>query len=192
MDHNLEEKINTAIWIGKCLFDRGKVTGSSANMSFLHDDEIYITASNTCFGRLTKESFAIISSTGENLNDKKPSKELTLHKLFYQKDNEIRAVIHTHSFFSTLWSCLEHDNPVDIIPEYTPYLRMKVGKIGIVPYAEPGSQELFKHFAETVNQCDGFILQNHGPIIGGKDLLSAFYGLEELEESAKIAWHLRK
>ena len=115
-----------------------------------------------------------------------------MHKLLYQKDSRIKAVLHTHSFYTTLWSCLEHEHPEDVIPPYTPYLKMKVGTIGVVPYARPGSRELFALFSENLNGSDGFILKNHGPLIGGCDLLTAFYGLEELEESAKIAWFLRE
>lgn len=51
--NTLEQKMNDAIWIAKELFDRGKATGSSANLSFLHDGHIYITGSGTCFGNLT-------------------------------------------------------------------------------------------------------------------------------------------
>lgn len=192
MDSILQDKMNTAMWIGKSLFERGKATGSSANMSFLHNDIIYITASNSCFGRLTLECFASVSQSGEVLGPQKPSKELTLHKLLYEKSAHIGAVLHTHSFYATLWSCFPHTCDNDILPDYTPYLKMKVGKIGLIPYAKPGSPQLFDAFAKRVRLNDGFLLRNHGPIVGGKDLLSAFYGLEELEESAKMAWFLRK
>ena len=66
----------------------------------------------------------------------------------------------------------------------------KVGTIGLVPYAEPGSQELFGYFREAVSKSDGFILKQHGPVIGGRSLMDAFYGLEELEESCRVAWTL--
>ena len=36
MENLLEEKTETAVWIAKSLFDRGKTSGSSANLSFLH------------------------------------------------------------------------------------------------------------------------------------------------------------
>jgi ribulose-5-phosphate 4-epimerase/fuculose-1-phosphate aldolase len=121
-----------------------------------------------------------------------PSKELPLHKIYYEKSNAIQAVIHTHSFYSTLWSCLPHENVKDVIPEYTPYLKMKLGTVGLIPYGKPGSQALFDLFAKGVNDSDGYILKNHGPLVGDKDLMSAFYCLEELEESARIAWNLRK
>lgn len=189
--NSLEKKISDAIWIGKALFDRDKATGSSANMSFIHEGNIYITGSGTCFGNLTQEDFSVTSRDGEHLTGIKPSKELPLHKTLYDKDDSIQAVIHTHSFYSTLWSCLKHENERDIIPSYTPYLKMKIGTIGLVPYGKPGSEALFQYFKDRLHDSDGYILQNHGPVVGDKDLLSAFYALEELEESARIAWELR-
>lgn len=188
---NLDNKYKEAIWIAKTLFERGKVTGSSANMSFLYEGNIYITGSGTCFGSLTEGDFSIVNISGKHIGGIKPSKELPIHKILYEKSSSIKAVIHTHSFYSTLWSCLEHKNVKDIIPSYTPYLKMKLGVIGLIPYEKPGSQLLFDVFAEGVNDSDGYILQNHGPVIGDKDLMSAFYCIEELEESARMAWMLR-
>ncbi|MDF2531967.1 MAG: class aldolase/adducin family protein [Clostridia bacterium] len=188
---NLDTKYKDAIWIAKSLFERGKVSGSSANMSFLHDGNIYITGSGTSFGALSVKDFAVVNMKGEHISGIQPSKELPLHKIYYEKNKSIQAVIHTHSFYSTLWSCLNHKSITDMIPSYTPYLKMKLGTVGLIPYAKPGSQLLFNIFAERVNDSDGYLLQNHGPLVGDKDLMAAFYCLEELEESARIAWELR-
>ena len=46
-------------------------------------------------------------------------------------------------------------------------------------------------FKERLSVEDGYLLAHHGPIVGGKNILQAFYGLEELEESAQIAWDLQ-
>lgn len=192
MDEALREKFENAIWVAGSLFQRGKTAGSSANLSFRHGDVIYITGSGTCFGRLTVESFAAVSLDGQSLNGVKPSKEFPLHQMCYQKDPAIGAVVHTHSFYSTLWSCLPHEGTGSVVPDHTPYLRMKVGSIALVPYAKPGSRELFELFRQQVNQGDGYLLANHGPVVPGKDVLDAFYGLEELEESCHIAWELNK
>lgn len=184
----LNRKLEEAIWCARSLFQRGKVSGSSANLSFLHNDHIYITGSGTCFGNLTKEDFSEVSMGGVHISGKKPSKELPLHQMYYLKDQGIKAVIHTHSFYSTLFACKERkDIEGSIIPEITPYLKMKVGNIGMVPYAKPGSKELFAHFKEKVDKYDAFLLSHHGPIVGGKSIMDAFYGLEELEDSCRIA-----
>lgn len=187
----MKEKKNEALWIADNLFERNKVSGSSANMSFRHEDKIYITGSGTCFGRLKEDEFSEMSLSGEHLSGIKPSKEFPLHQMMYEKGEQVQAVIHTHSFYATLWSCFQPDNVIDCIPKYTPYLKMKLGTVGYVPYALPGSAELFQFFREAVGNSDGFLLGNHGPIVGGKNLFDAFYSLEELEDSARIACELQ-
>lgn len=192
MEAELQKKIQDAIWAAKSLFERGKTAGSSANMSFRHGDSIYITGSGTCFGRLTAESFAVVSMDGKSLNEVKPSKEFPLHRMCYEKDKSIQAVIHTHSFYATLYSCIPHEYETSVVPEYTPYLKMKVGNVAMVPYAKPGSEELFGLFQEQVECGDAYLLANHGPVVPGKDIMDAFYGIEELEESCHIAWELER
>lgn len=188
---SLENKLKQAIWIGKSLFKRNRVSGSSANMSFIHEDKIYITASGICFGNLNEEDFSVLSREGNLISGKKPSKEFPLHKILYDNRPDVGAIIHTHSFYSTIWSSINHKKEDDCIPQYTPYLRMKIGKIGLIDYAPPGSNELFELFRKKVTKSDGYLLKNHGPIVGHKNLMEAFYALEELEESAKIACYFK-
>ena len=103
-DPILEQKYADAVWAARSLFDRGKTAGSSANLSFLHNGNIYITASGSCFGTLTKEDFAVVAPDGTSLNGKKPSKELPLHAYYYEKGEQVQAIIHTHGPYAVLWS----------------------------------------------------------------------------------------
>lgn len=187
MNASLKEKLDTAVWAAHSLFDRGKTSGSSANMSFLHDGKLYITASGTCFGTLTADNFVEVSLDGICTGTAKPSKELPLHLGYYHHSSAVQAVIHTHGPYAVLWSCRKFDKSSDVVPAYTPYLGMKVGKIGLIPYGRPGSDELFAAFRDNLHTGDAYLLKNHGGIVGGKSIMDAFYGIEELEESAKIA-----
>jgi ribulose-5-phosphate 4-epimerase/fuculose-1-phosphate aldolase len=189
----LEQKYEDAVWIARTLYSLGKAKGSSANMSFKHEDQVYITKSGACFGTLTKEHFSIVSMSGNNLTGLIPSKELMLHLHMYSDCENVGAVIHTHSHYATLWSCLNHKDNKSIVPNYTPYLKMKLGRIGLVPYAKPGSQKLFDIFRQIVNETKGkgFLLAHHGPIVAHKDLMTAYFALEELEESCYVAFDLR-
>lgn len=188
---DLKQLIETTIWVASSLFTRGKTSGSTANISFRHGDEVYISASGTCFATLTADDFSVVSIDGSHISGPKPSKELPLHMAVYQARPKVGAVIHTHSFYSTLWSCLKHKDERDVMPTHTPYLKMKVGRIGLVPYAPPGSEELFAKFRKVIDDSDAWLLANHGPVVGGATMMDAFFGIEELEESARIAWHLR-
>lgn len=37
----------------------------------------------------------------------------------------------------------------------------------------------------------GYLLSHHGPIVSGKSLMNAFEAMEELEQTAWLAWQLR-
>lgn len=194
METSLQNIMNETIWVAHSLFDRGKTSGSTANISFRYKDMIYISRTGSCFGRLSGDDFAILQDRDgkpEIISENKPSKEFPLHWMIYQNDPAVNAVIHTHSFYSVLWSCLRHDEQTDLIPSYTPYLRMKVRKIKLVGYAEPGSEKLFHIFSDSVEKDCAYLMQNHGLIVGGKNMMDAFYKCEEIEESIKVAWYLR-
>ena len=139
---------------------------------------------------MKKEDFAIISMDGSPLSEKKASKEWPLHLALYQKSEAVGAVVHTHSTYSVLWSFVPAENEADCIPDHTPYLKMKLGTVGLVPYEKPGSEALFAAFRERAAKSDGYLLKNHGPVVPGKTVMDAFFCLEELEESARIAWEL--
>lgn len=191
MDNRLEQKRNDAIWAAHSLFARNKTSGSSANLSFLHDQHMYITQSGSCFGTLTKDQFAVLTMDGTCISDNKPSKEWPLHLQLYQKKPDTGAVIHTHGTYSVLWSFVPADQENDCIPAHTPYLKMKLGNVCMIPYEQPGSPALFQAFGERIMNGDGYLLKQHGAVVPGKDVMDAFYCLEELEDSARIAWELR-
>jgi 3-dehydro-4-phosphotetronate decarboxylase len=191
LDKTLEEKFTDAIWVAHSLFNRGKASGSIANLSFVHEGKVYITATGTCFGTLQRNEFAIVDMDGNPYDELKPSKELPLHLSVYRAKPDAGAVVHVHSTYSVLWSFVPGLNEVDCIPDHTPYLKMKLGTVGLIPYEKPGSQELFSVFDERVQDSDGWLLGQHGPVVPGKSIMEAFFSLEELEESAQIAWELR-
>lgn len=190
-DAELRKKLDDAVWIAHSLFDRNRTTGSSANMSFLHDGKIYITRSGSCFGRLCAEDFSVMELSGVHLSGAKPSKEYPLHLAVYRHKPDAGAVIHTHGEYAVLWSFVPAEDETDAVPPHTPYLAMKLGTVGLIPYEKPGSAELFAAFEARADQSDGYLLRQHGVVVPGKDLMDSFYCLEELEESAKIAWKLR-
>lgn len=187
-DEEWKTCISTALWVAHSLFERGKTSGSSANMSFKWGDDIYITASGSCFGTLSEEDFVRLEPNGMVQSGRRPSKEYPMHLLCYNKSPSVRAVIHTHGPYAALWSCKKEVPGAPVIPALTPYLGIKVGSVALVPYAPPGSQALFQNFAQCCPQADAFLLKNHGGVVTGQDMMDAFSKIEELEESAKIAF----
>lgn len=187
----IKEKKEQAVWIARSLFDRGRTSGTTANISFRHGESLWISRSGSCFGLLTEEDFVECALSGDMLcGIGRPSKELGLHTALYGINDEVQAVIHTHSPHAVLWSCLDSCNGRDVIPHYTPYLQMKAGNVAAVPYAPPGSEELFRLFRANVGAERAYLLANHGPIVAGLSLMNAFEAMEELEQSAWLAWNM--
>lgn len=182
------DKMTSALWAAKQLFDRKEVSGSTGNISFRDNDRIFISQSGSCFGLLDADSFAILSIHGEIIKGK-PSKEWPMHWKLYQSNEDVQAVIHTHSFYSTAFSCVENlEAKASDLFAYTPYLNMQTqGQIHLVDYAPPGSSHLFTAFANSVRaDTKAYILKNHGIVIGGEDMLKAFCLLEELEQTCRL------
>jgi ribulose-5-phosphate 4-epimerase/fuculose-1-phosphate aldolase len=68
---------------------------------------------------------------------------------------------------------------------------MRVGKLPLIPYFRPGDKRLAAEIAKQASQHAAVLLANHGPVVSGKELDSAMYAIEELEETAKLMLSLR-
>lgn len=190
----MEKKRKEAVWAANQLFQRGLVTGSTGNISFRDGDHIYISKSGSCFGTMNEDSFAKLMLSGE-IVEGKPSKEYPIHLALYHISEKTQAVIHTHSFYTTLVSCLkEKKEAIDGLFLYTPYLKMKTGgNIKTISYHKPGTQELFAEFEKTADESTNvYIMDNHGAVAASQDIMNAFYTLEELEISAKTLCSIRQ
>ncbi len=190
MEH--KDCIRQSVEAAHLLFMRNRTSGASANMSFLLGERMFVTASGTCFGNLKEDDFSEISLAGEHLAGRVPSKEWPAHLAMYRYCPGVQAVIHIHGRYGVLWSIMEHLDPNDCVPEHTPYLKMRVGRAGLVEYYTPGSRELFQALKERVLACKSpaYLLKRHGALVGGTSVMDAFYNLEELEESCALAWEL--
>lgn len=186
----IDEKKSQALWIAHTLFQLGKTSGSTGNLSFRDGENIYISRSGSSFGTMQADDFSVIDLMGNQKAGGRPSKEAPLHLAYYKRFTDVQAVIHTHGRYGVLWGCLPGLDEKNCVPEWTPYLKMKLGNIGLVPYEKPGSDELFAAFEKYMDREKGYLLRRHGAIVGAKNLMEAFYGIEELEESAFIAWNL--
>src|SRR5260370_29362762 len=72
------------------------------------------------------------------------------------------------------------------IPPITTYFVMQVGKLPLIPYFRAGDKALELEIAKHASQHAAVLLANHGRVVSGKDLDSAMYAVEELEETAKL------
>lgn len=187
-----ESKLREEIcWFGKSMFDRGLTAGSSGNISARVDDGWLMTPTNSSLGRLDPARISKVDENGKLISGDKPTKESFLHLSMYAERPTAGAIVHLHSTHSVAVSVLEdldRDNP---IPPITAYYVMKIGKLALLPYYSPGDPTLANAVREVAGRHHAVLLANHGPVVAGKDLETAVYATEELEETAKLYLLLR-
>ena len=187
-----ETKIREDICLlGKSMFDRGLTVGSSGNISVRTDGGWLMTPTNSCLGRLDPATLSKVDAKGNLLSGDRQTKESFLHLSVYGERPTAGAIVHLHSTHSVAVSCLADVDPKQPIPPITPYYVMKIGNLVLLPYYAPGDMTLANAVKEVAGKHHAILLANHGPIVAGKDLESAVYATEELEETAKLYLLLR-
>jgi ribulose-5-phosphate 4-epimerase/fuculose-1-phosphate aldolase len=177
--------------LSRSLFERGFSVGSAGNISTAVDDGLLITPTNSCLGFLDPARISKLDRDGRHIAGDPPSKEIFLHRAFYETRPAAGAVVHLHSTYATALSCLADIDPADCIPPLTPYVVMRVGKVRLVPYVRPGDPAAGDLIRGLGGACAAVLLANHGPVVTGKDLRSAVHAAEELEETARLLMLLR-
>jgi L-fuculose-phosphate aldolase len=166
------------------LYKQGLTTTSGGNISLrISEDIILLTPSSTDKGRMKWREIGIMSILGENLTpDLKPSMESEMHLSIYRKMKDAQAVIHAHPVFASSFTALKSDIRTDLTAEAYAVL----GEPIKVPYALMGTEALAKLVSESALNSGVLLLENHGVLTTGENLLQAFDRIEVLENAAKM------
>ena len=171
------EQINMVI--GR-IYEKGMTTTSGGNISIRDKNgDIWITPSAVDKGDLTPKDIVCIKKDGNIVGLHKPSSEYPFHKAIYEARPDINAIIHAHPPGLVAFSITRQVPNTNI----TPHFRFVCGKIGYAPYGCPGSEELGKKIADQFIDSDfkAVIMENHGVVLGGSDMLDAYQRFETLE-----------
>ena len=172
---------------GRSLFERGLTGGSSGNITVRTDTGFLATPTNSCLGFLDPSALSELDPSGRHAAGPKPTKEVPLHMAFYEARPSAGAVVHLHSTYATLLSCLADTDPDDAVPAVTPYVVMRVGRVPLLPYYAPGDAAIAPLIRGKAASASAVLLGNHGPVVSGGTLEAAVFASEELEETAKLA-----
>jgi L-fuculose-phosphate aldolase len=154
-------------------------TTSGGNLSILDPDgSIWITPSRVDKGSLRPSDVVRVKADGSREGLHPPSSEFPFHREIYRVRPDIKAIVHAHPGALVAFSIVRR------LPEtrVQTHAYNLCGKIAYAPYACPGSQELGDKIAAAfASGADCVMLENHGVVIGGKDLAEAFQRFETLE-----------
>lgn len=170
-------------------YDRGLVGGTGGNISARLDKEnMLITPSGVSLGDTYPDN--ILKVHIENLvwepnRHYIPSKEIAMHGVLYKVLPEIGAVCHCHPPYATAYAVHGLDIP------YVTDAALKQPAMPHVSFSPSGTRSLAEKVGEVAQQNPGLrtiLLDQHGVITVGHDLLTAFNFMDLAEEIARIAF----
>lgn len=166
------------------IYYRGMTTTSGGNLSILDEDgDMWITPGGIDKGTLTRDDIMRVKTDGSISGRHKPSVEYPFHLSVYSRRPDLGAVLHAHSPALVAFSIVRTLPNINLIPT----ARLICGELAMAPYALPGSQLLGEKIAAEFDK--GFnvvVLENHGVVIGAKDIFHAFMAFETLEFCARL------
>lgn len=178
-------------WAGS-LFARGLTGGASGNISVRTEDGgLLVTPTGASFGRLDPARLSRFDAAGNHVDGDEPTKEMPLHAAFYETRSTAGAVVHLHSTHSVALSALPDVDADNMLPPLTAYSIMRLGKVALLPYYRPGDPQMGEAVRGLAGRRSAVMLANHGPVVACKELESAVFAIEELEETARLALLLR-
>jgi L-fuculose-phosphate aldolase len=170
------------------LYSQGLTTTSGGNISARLDKGIFITPSALDKGLIRGKQVGMITFDGKNLTPQlKPSMEYAMHLAIYRKRPDVNAIVHAHPPLATSFTAMRKTIDSSLIAE----ARAVLGTPVVAPYALMGTENLATLVATAAQQSPEFkpnviLLENHGIVCLGKDLLTAFDRLEVLEAAARM------
>lgn len=166
------------------IYKTGMTTTSGGNISVIDDNgDIWISPSAVDKGRLSEADICCIQHDGTIHGRHKPSSEFPFHKAIYAARPDLKAIIHAHPPALVSFSIIRSIPNTRVLPQ----AHRICGPVGYAPYGLPGSEELGRIIANTFTNSDykAIIMENHGTVLGGSDLLDAYQRFETLELCAQ-------
>tara|TARA_E500000178_G_scaffold91489_1_gene90439 strand:- start:1813 stop:2442 length:630 start_codon:yes stop_codon:yes gene_type:complete len=155
--------------------------GSEGNISYRQKNEIYITPSGIKTSNLKPKDISKVDLNGKVLNKNKPSSEILLHSWIYRNHKDIRAVVHSHSKWASILSCMR----ISISSFHYMVAEFGGNDIKCSKYATFGSDKLSKYVNKVLHKRKGCLIANHGQVTIGDSLEEAVdlsIALEKLSE----------
>ena len=185
----MENERKLIVEYGKLLVTKGLTTGTGGNISIFDKEKKYfaISPSGIDYFETEPEDVVIMDLDGKVVEGKrKPSSEWMMHLIFYKKRDDVEAVVHTHSRFSSTISCMRWD-----IPALHYYVAFAGKTIPCAKYASYGTQELADNAFEGMGEGKAALLANHGLITIGRSVKEAFLVAEMSEEMAEYYYRTK-
>lgn len=164
----------------------GWVAANDGNVSVrLDDGRIIATPTGMSKSFITPEKLIVLDGKGnvlEAAEGLRPSSEIKMHLRCYDKRDDVMSVIHAHppgaTGFAVAHKAMDMYNMIEDVAV--------IGSVPLTPYGTPSTIEVPDAIEPYLEEHDVMLLENHGALAVGSDVITAFYRMESLELWAKI------
>jgi L-fuculose-phosphate aldolase len=174
--------------IGRRIWERNYVAANDGNITVrLNDKEILTTPTGVSKGFMSTEMIIKVDYNGKVISgnpEYRPSSEVKMHIDVYKQRPDIHSVVHAHPPYATSFAVAGIPLDKCVLPEAV----IVIGAVPIAEYGLPSTDELPDKIRPHILTSDAVLLQNHGALTLGTDLLSAYHKMETLEHTANIVW----
>jgi len=154
------------------------------NLSARLTDQLILCTRASCHkGLLTDDDLVIVDLNGAKVRGSgSPTSEVALHLACYRARPDVEAIIHAHPP-----TCIAHTVAgVSMAQCVLPEVVLTLGQIPTLDYERTGTDALAAKVGEAITSHDAVMMDRHGAVCVGRDLLTAFCNLETMEHTAKI------
>ncbi len=189
----LEHLKENVIRIGRSAQREGLCKHKSGNFSILDPETGYLVITPSGVDREELKVDDIIVSDRnahviENLTGLKPSSEMLMHIAIYRERPDVRAIVHTHSKYATVFAVL--GKPVPPFVYEMMALNNPAQVIPVAEYGRPGTVELAEHTAVAVKSADAVLMKAHGAVaVDSTDIDGAYLKACYIEELCEMYHH---
>jgi L-fuculose-phosphate aldolase len=184
-EHEIKKEICE---IGRRIYNRNMVAANDGNISVkLNDKEFLCTPTGVSKGFMTPEYICKVDAKGNVIHANgnfKPSSEIKMHMRVYEKREDVRSVVHAHPTFATSFAIAGIPLTAPIMPEAI----ISLGCVPIAEYGTPSTMEIPDNVEKYLQYYDAVLLENHGALTWGIDLLGAYHKMESVEFYAELLY----
>ncbi|MFH0938691.1 MAG: class II aldolase/adducin family protein [Planctomycetota bacterium] len=165
------------------IYQNGMTTLSGGNLSVKDKNcDIWITPAGVDKGNLIPNDIMQAQADGAVKGPHKLSSEYPFHRAIYACRPDLNAIVHAHPSALVSFSIARNIPQTNIIPQ----TQRVCGPVGYARYALPGSEQLGANIADAFAKGPNVVLlENHGIVAGGPDLITAYQRLETLDFCAR-------
>ncbi len=169
------------------MWQQGWVAANDGNVSAKLDESTLLATPTGISKRcITPDMLVKLDLQGNILEAKdgyKPSSEIKMHLRCYHEREDVNGVVHAHPATATGFAVANRH-----LDEYSMIETViAIGSIPVTPYGTPSTNEVPETIAPYLADHDVLLLQNHGALTVGADVMTAYYRMETLELFAKIS-----